>query len=561
VIDELEQAYQDASHAGEAFVVPDHLAGAPGLAEGLAALLARHEDLRGFPDDLLAALWQVAGLRTIDLVRGLELADTALANLCEIAERDGHADAPALFARLRQRRSWWLRTEATVHDAAFRTPARVAELLDAFGDDDPAGWVIAIPDEQLLPPEVQAAGVRLLARSHARMTGRDGGSTRDAHALVHVVRTISPELDAWLTEARAEPALEAPILDIVRFVGFDDPALDHHLRWLDAHGTSRGARQARAWLHRRSPWPGRFFEVTIVRPSLGALGLEVVDVAQALPHDVVGDVQGVAVEGVLEQALADPPRLGVSFVHQGTTFVATLRATPAGSTYPTGWSLIEAAALDEAEAGPLAHVALAHRARELVELIMAKGLAREKLAEVGGAVAAPEPLGRMVDCFVELGQLGLAVTASLRREDVLMALDTLVPRHLWMNGLEASQRQLWAILMDARRFDDAVTVGRVMGPWFEARALAALGRYDEALALLDHRLSRAPEIVAAEREWKEARARAKADAALKAGDQISHAKFGAGTVVRVAGDGATQKVTARFASGEKTLAASFLSRS
>jgi len=149
-----------------------------------------------------------------------------------------------------------------------------------------------------------------------------------------------------------------------------------------------------------------------------------------------------------------------------------------------------------------------------------------------------------------------AMAVSLRLHDIIETFAGLVRPHVYSNTLRAAQQQLFTVAMAAGRYDDAVIVGEVVGPLPHARALAAAGRHVDALAIIET-IAHTPEIVALERAWRDEVARAKAPR-IAVGAAVTHAKFGTGTVLAIIGEGASLKLKIRFATGERTLAASFV---
>jgi hypothetical protein len=91
-----------------------------------------------------------------------------------------------------------------------------------------------------------------------------------------------------------------------------------------------------------------------------------------------------------------------------------------------------------------------------------------------------------------------------------------------------------------------ITDDKLVAPMLEARALAGLSRFDEAVAVID-RLPPTAEISRLKTEWRK-------PTGLTVGSAVSHVKFGRGTILSLEGT----KARIRFADQERTLAVSFL---
>ena len=457
----------------------------------------------------------------------LAFPDDDLAAWCRPLGQSEHPEARGMLARLRHHRALQVRIAAIAHDRDHCTAQRAIELLDAFPDDAPVRHIAVLDarrDDVLATPDVQAAVVRLLVRRRQALLA----PTREFHALIELISGATPPLAEWVSVSRSDAELHGAIVAILERIASTDLAT---LSWLADNAEPEPARRARALLARHGALAGRFIDISGRDAELcpDAVALTIVDAG--------GAYDGTRTTAVIEIALTAPPRLGVTFDHAGATWCACLAVRSNRDGYHPTYVWTEVALLPEATSGALGEVAAARRAREQDDL---------------DGIRAPAPLARAVERLA--GTHAMAV--SLRLHDIIETFAGLVRPHVYSNTLRAAQQQLFTVAMAAGRYDDAVIVGEVVGPLPHARALAAAGRHVDALAIIET-IAHTPEIVALERAWRDEVARAKAPR-IAVGAAVTHAKFGTGTVLAIIGEGASLKLKIRFATGERTLAASFV---
>jgi hypothetical protein len=509
----------------------------PLLAEALA---------RGGPRLVLRLLCYLDGDRNAEVLvhcgsPSTAFAEDDLAAWCRVLGAAAHPETLAMLARLRHHRARRVQLAAAIHDPAHGTAARAIELVDGFPDDAPFAHIAILGERDaamLADADLQAAIVRLLDRRRDVLSAAFTAAFHEALAM----RAPSPALAAWFATARDDAALHPAFAEVVARHG----APLEIARWLADHAAPESARRAREALARAGALTGRFLDVSGTDATLvpDELPLSIAEIAA--PHDTAH------VSASIEVAFASPPRLGVTFDHAGTTWCAVLRiAGDAGGYHPT-YAWTEIAKLTEAT-DALAIVAAMRRAREAA----ATAPSTEALVAAARDVRSPAPLVPAVDRLCELAAFDEAIELGLRLHAVIDSYQELVRPHVHANALAAAQVQLFRVLMAAQRYTDAATVGAVIGPLPHARALIAAGRHAEALDALAP-VAKTPEGIPLERACRAALAAARTGFAV--GAQVRHAKFGEGVVLAATGEGAAQKLRIRFPGGERTLAASFVTR-
>ena len=512
--------------------------------------------LRGGPADLaLSTSMYVTSEQLGELLADCEPALTfskhALAAWPSALGECNHPAASALLAKLRNHRSRLVRVNAAISDPLFRTPENIAALIDSFTSKDDTSDLSSFANysHALDAPEIQAAAVRLLARSRESVSGPKA-MTMHMHAIIELIRTPSPALEDWVRTARADPELHTALIQILKKIRLpgDDEMLHEIARGLEVGD----ARAAKLLLHERGAGFGPFIDIIGWRPSLvpDRMSLSVAtspsDSYPAPPSH----------KAVIELALRDPNRLGVSFSHQDVTWCAILAQRGFDFTCIDVVQLseiVETNAEDARTRLKRAHCGRLRAEAAIKDVTLAE---YKSVLDAAEPVRAPEVLVRAVDRLSEIGAHEPAMRVNLRLQKILEMFEGFCQEYTVRNLLRDAQRQLFRVAMDGGRFDYALNVGHSIGPLPATRALVALGRFEEALVLIDQ-MGITDEIIALQRECLAQVARAKAARTPAAGDAVTHPKFGAGTIVKLDGD----KARIKFSDAERLLALKFVTRS